>query len=136
MENQEDKESDNSSSSEKSHTKRKASSDVTDKGKEPVEQVEQMETEMEITKDDLSKEEEVLQNLLNEWRNLDERFIQEDQKRLYVETFQQYIAKQEKGKVVPEEQQENQKDSRTDQQGQVKGRGKKEEGKILKTPYN
>lgn len=43
--------------------------------------------------EDLSIEEEVLKMLLNEWKNLDERFIPEDQKRLYVETFQQYQAK-------------------------------------------
>ena len=87
MENQEDKESDNSSSSERSHTKRKAPSDVMDKGKEQAQQVEQMETKMEITRDDLSKEEEVLRKLLNKWRNLDERFIWKDHKRLYAETF-------------------------------------------------
>jgi len=95
-----------------------------------------METEMEITKDDLSKEEEVKRRLLSEWRNLDERFIPEDQKRLYAETFQQYISKQEKGKAVPEDYQENQKESRTNQQGQINDGKKKEGGKILKTPSN
>jgi len=39
-------------------------------------------------------EEEVLKKFLNEWRHLDERFILEDQKKLYKEAFQQYQAKQ------------------------------------------
>jgi len=34
-----------------------------------------METEMEITRDDLSKQEEVLGKLLNQWRNLDEKKV-------------------------------------------------------------
>lgn len=38
--------------------------------------------------EELSMEEEVLNKLLNEWRHLDERFVLEDQKRLYKETFQ------------------------------------------------
>jgi len=44
-----------------------------------------------------------LRKLLNEWKNLDERFIPEEQKRLYIETFQQYKTKLEKGKASPEE---------------------------------
>lgn len=67
---------------------------------------------MEINRgEDLSIEEEVLRKLLNEWRNLDEQFILKDQKRLYVETFQEYQAKQGKGKTMIEEHQESQKDS-------------------------
>jgi len=44
--------------------------------------------------EELNIEEEVLNKFLNEWRHLDERFILEDQKKLYKETFQQYKGKQ------------------------------------------
>lgn len=90
MENQEDKGSDSSESSKRNHSKRKAPSEPTEKGKEQDEQDEQaehMETDQENNKEDLSQEEEVLRKLLNEWKNLDERFILEEQKRLYAETF-------------------------------------------------
>lgn len=80
-----------------------------------------METDQETSREDLSQEEEVLRKLLNEWKNLDERFIPEEQKRMYVETFQQYKAKLGKGKDSLEEFQETQKESRPDQQGQDKG---------------
>ena len=40
--------------------------------------------------EELSSEEEVLLKLLDEWRHLDERFIPEEKKRIYKETFQQY----------------------------------------------
>lgn len=43
-----------------------------------------------IRGEELSSEEEVLRKLLNEWRHLDERFIPEEKKGLYRETFQQY----------------------------------------------
>lgn len=81
-----------------------------------------MVTEMEINRgEDLRIEEEVLRKLLNEWRNLDEQFIPEDQKIFYAETFQQYQAKQGKGKSEMEEHQESQKESHPDQQGKLKG---------------
>lgn len=48
-----------------------------------------METDM--LKDDLTKEELLMKQLLQEWKNLDDRFIPEDQKVLYKETFEQYI---------------------------------------------
>eukprot|EP00253_Pinus_taeda_P015231 PITA_15231 len=55
MEYQEDKEKDISSSSERTHTKRKEPSDTPEKGKEQEEQTENMETEMEINRgEDLS----------------------------------------------------------------------------------
>jgi len=112
MEYQEDKEKDTSSSSERTHTKRKAPSDIPEKIKEQEEHTENMETKMEINRgEDLGIEEEVLRKLLNEWRNLDEQFNPKDQRRLYAETFQQYQAKQGKGKIVTEEHQESQKDS-------------------------
>jgi len=44
--------------------------------------------------EELSLEEEVLRKLLDEWRHMDERFIPEQQKIIYKETFQQYQAKQ------------------------------------------
>lgn len=135
MENQEDKESNNSASNERIHKKRKAPSETMDKGKEQEEPTEQMEMDLETNREDLSQEEEVLRKLLNEWRNLDERLIIEDQKRFYADTFQQYKAKLEKDKAMPEEYQESQKESKIDQTGQGKG-GKKEEGKILRIPSN
>jgi len=48
----------------------------------------------------------VLEKLLHEWKYLDERFIPETQKKLYIETFQQYKAKLEKGKAPTTENQE------------------------------
>lgn len=44
--------------------------------------------EIDGSKEDLNTEEQVLEKLLNEWRNLDELFIFEDQKKIYTETFQ------------------------------------------------
>lgn len=52
-------------------------------------------TNMEIDncKEDLSIEDEVMGILWNEWENVDDRFIPEDQKQLYKYTFQKYMAK-------------------------------------------
>lgn len=49
--------------------------------------------------EELSSEEEVLRKLLDEWEHLDERFIPEEQKIIYRETFQQYQAKKGQGKL-------------------------------------
>lgn len=46
--------------------------------------------DIDTSKEDLSIEEHILKKLLHEWRNLDERFIPEDQKKLYWDMFQQY----------------------------------------------
>jgi len=73
-----------------------------------------MEIDHESSKEDLSQEEEVLENLLHEWKNLDERFIPEEQKKLYTETFQKYKSKLEKGKAPSVENQETQKESRSE----------------------
>lgn len=85
-----------------------------------------METDHESSKEDLSQEEVVLENLLHEWKNLDERFIPEEQKKLYTKTFQQYKSKLEKGNASLAENQETQKESKYEQNGSNKG-GKKEE---------
>lgn len=77
----------------KTTPKRKAQRELIDK----YEQVGMETTIMEIDPrkgEELSIEEEFLKKLLNEWRHLDERFIPEDQKKLYKETFQQYRYKQ------------------------------------------
>lgn len=50
--------------------------------------------EIESQKEDLTVKEQVMKFLLSEWRQIDERFILEGQKKLYKHTFQQYQAKQ------------------------------------------
>ena len=70
----------------KTTPKWKAQRDFTDKD----EQIGMETTIMEIDPskgEELSMEEEVLKKLLNEWRHLGERFILEDQKKLYKEMF-------------------------------------------------
>lgn len=74
--------------------------------------------------EELSSEEKVLWKLLNEWRHLDERFILEEQKRLYKETFQQYQEKHGEGKIEMVEQLGLQYDNTQDHQSKEKG-GKK-----------
>ena len=55
---------------------------------------EQTPMEVEQPKEDLSAEEKLLKRLLFEWRNLDDRFIPEDQKKLYKDTFENYLTVQ------------------------------------------
>eukprot|EP00253_Pinus_taeda_P013833 PITA_13833 len=88
-----------SSSQGKLNPKRKAQREPVDKeDKEDRERIENTTMEIDPSKgEELSMEEEMLKKLLNEWRHLGERFILENQKRLYRETFQQYQAKQEQG---------------------------------------
>jgi len=65
--------------------------------------------EVEQSKEDLSTEEKLLKRLLFEWRNLDDRFIPVEEKKLYKETFEHYLSEQAKkesqsqppGKKVP-----------------------------------
>jgi len=135
MDHQEDKGSDYSETSERILAKRKAPIETQEVEKEPEEPMDQMEIDQESSREDLSQEEEVLEKLLQEWKYLDERFIPETQKKLYTETFQQYKAKLEKGKAPKTENQETQKETRSDQNGQTKG-GKKEEDETSRTPYN
>jgi len=40
-----------------------------------------------------TKEEKIMRKLIQEWKNLDERFIPETQKQLYKDTFQKYKEK-------------------------------------------
>jgi len=50
--------------------------------------------ETDISKgEDSTTEEEILRKLLDKWRNLDERFIPEEDKKLYKEIFQKYKEK-------------------------------------------
>ena len=49
--------------------------------------LDQVDMEVEITKDELSKEEMVMKILMQEWRNIDDRFIPDDQKSIYKEDF-------------------------------------------------
>lgn len=131
MEIQEDKGWECSENSERNLAKRKAPSETPEQDKEKDKQTDRMETDHESSKEDLSQEEEVLENLLHEWKNLDERFIPEEQKNLYTETFQQYKSKLEKGKASSVENQETQKESRYEQNGSNKGgenRKKKHKG--------
>ena len=57
--------------------------------------VEQPQMEIDPQKDSGSEEERIMKRLLQDWKNLDERFIPEAQKQLYKETFQKY--KEKKG---------------------------------------
>lgn len=98
MENQEDKGSDFSENSQRNLAKRKSPSETPEQNKEKDEQTDRMEADQESSKEDLNQEEEVLENFLHEWKNLDERFIPKEQKKFYIETFQQYKTRLEKGK--------------------------------------
>lgn len=49
----------------------------------------------ENTKDMSTKEERIMKKLLDDWRNLDERFIPEKEKQVFKEAFQRY--KEKKG---------------------------------------
>lgn len=135
MENTKDKGLDCSESGERNLAKRKAPSEMPKKDKEIDEPTKQMETNQETNREDLSQEEEVLENLLHEWKNLDETFIPKEQKKLYTKTFQQYKNKLEKGKASTEEFQETWKESRSDKDGQING-GRKEEEETSMTPSN
>ena len=53
--------------------------------------LEKIRMEVEHNKEELSAEERVLKRLLNEWRNVDDRFIPLEQKQLYKETFENYL---------------------------------------------
>ena len=57
--------------------------------------VEQMPRESDNRKDNGVEEERLMKKLLQEWKNLDERFIPESQKQQYKEAFQKY--KEKKG---------------------------------------
>jgi len=59
--------------------------------------VEQMQRESENRKDNGAEEERIMKKLLQEWKNLDERFIPESQKQQYKEAFQKY--KENKGSI-------------------------------------
>ena len=50
--------------------------------------------DVEQNKEDLCAGERVLKCLLYEWRNLDDRFIPVDQKKIYKETFEHYLTSQ------------------------------------------
>ena len=60
--------------------------------------------DIEHNKEDLSAEERVLKCLLYEWRNLDDRFIPADQKKLYKETFEHYLTSQVQKEIQETEQ--------------------------------
>jgi len=59
----------------------------------PTEQV-QMETKQQ--KENEIEEERIMRKLIQEWKNLDERFIPKAQKRVYKEAFQKYKEKKAK----------------------------------------
>jgi len=59
-------------------------------GKEGIEEnvdIEQSQMEIDPQKESGNDEERVMKRLLQDWRNLDERFILEEQKQLYKEMF-------------------------------------------------
>jgi len=60
--------------------------------------IEQTQIGIESQKDNGNEEERIMRKLLQEWKNLDERFIAETQKQLYKETFQKY--KEKKGNTL------------------------------------
>lgn len=59
--------------------------------------VEQSQTEIDPQKDSGSDEEQIMKRFLQDWKNLDERFIPEAQKQLYKEMVQKY--KEKKGTI-------------------------------------
>jgi len=65
-----------------------------------MQMVEQNQMEIDPQNVDFNVEEQVMKQLLLEWRHLDERFIPEDQKQLYKETFQQFKLKQGTALIV------------------------------------
>lgn len=58
--------------------------------------INQTQMEVESQKDNEVEEERIMKQLIQECKNLDERFIPESQKQLYKEAFQKY--KEKKGK--------------------------------------
>jgi len=84
--------------------------------------------EIDINKgEDPTNEEEILRKLLDKWRHLDERFILEEDKRLYKEIFQKYKEKQEQGNTSMNEQLGIQPENNQEQQS--KGKGGKKKGR-------
>lgn len=78
--------------------------------------------EVDINKgDDPTIEEEILKNLLDKWKNLDEQFILEEDKKLYKDIFQKYKEKQESGKTGMNEQLGTQQDNSQEHQNKGKG---------------
>jgi len=59
----------------------------------------QMETEQQ--KENEIEEERIMRKLIQEWKNLDERFIPEAQKQVYKEAFKKY--KEKKGKTLEDQ---------------------------------
>ena len=65
------------------------------------------EMEIDVLKDDLTKEELLMKLLLNDWKNLDGRFIPDDEKDLYKETFERYLMIQARREVEAANQQQS-----------------------------
>lgn len=57
---------------------------------------EYIQMDMEFPKETEAEEERIMKKLIQEWKNLDKRFIPESQKQIYKEAFQKY--KENKGK--------------------------------------
>lgn len=81
-------------------TKDKESETTVESGEEVGDGVEvvtkQIQMEMELPKENEAEEERIMKKLIQEWKNLDERFIPETQKQIYKEAFQKYKEKKEK----------------------------------------
>jgi len=58
---------------------------------------EQTQMEIENQQESEVEEEKIMRRLIQEWKNLDDRFIPEKQKQLYKEVFQKYKEKKSKG---------------------------------------
>jgi len=122
----EEKEQGGRPSQDANNTKRKTQSETAEKvGKEKEENQENEVMETDTSKgEDPITEEKILSKLLDKWRHLDERFIPEEDKKLYRETFQKYKEKQDQGNTGMNEQLGIQPKSNHDQQSKAKG-GKK-----------
>lgn len=70
-------------------------------GSEENADIDQTQMEIDLQKENGNDEEQVMKKLLQDWRNLDERVIPEEQKQLYKEMFQKYKEKKEAHMVSP-----------------------------------
>lgn len=87
-----------------------------EKRENPAEIRNQTQMEIETQKDTEVEEEKIMRKLIQEWKNLDNRFIPDKQKQLYKEAFQKY--KEKKGKGL-----EKQETIGEDQDGSQAGAG-------------
>lgn len=132
MDYQEEKEQEGKISQETNSTKQKTQRETGEKERKEKEDKQENEVmEIDSSKgEDPTTEEKILRKLLDKWRNLDERFIPKEDKKLYKEIFQKYKEKQEQGTTGMNEQLGIQPKNNQEQQSKERG-GKKRGRKNL-----